>query len=77
MDCFFALLPPMDSQNQNFQKKNGKNTSRYYHFIKINDSHIMYGSSDMEWNRHNFLSIRNLFCSFNPITTQKLKILKK
>ena len=69
---FFALLPPMDQENQNFFK-NGKSTWRYCPFTSINDSHMMYGSSDMNSNRQNFLTFWTIFCPF----TQKLKILKK
>ena len=70
--AFCSFTPP---QSQNF-KKNGKNTWkwRYYHFTNINDSHMMYGSSDMECNRQNFLSFWTIFCPFNSLTTQKIKI---
>ena len=43
----------------------------------ISDSHIMHGSWDMECNRPNFLSFWTVFCPFTPLTTQKIKILKK
>ena len=62
----------MNPKNQNFQKNR-----RYYHFIKINDSHMMYGSSDTECNGQNVLSFWTIFCPFNSLTTQKIKILKK
>ena len=39
----------------------------------INDSHMMYGSRDMEWNRHNFLSFWVIFCPFTPLTIKKKK----
>ena len=42
----------------------------------INDSHMMYGSWDMECNRQIFLSFWNVFCPFTPQTTQKLKFKK-
>ena len=61
----------MDPKNQNFQK-NGKNTWRYYHFININNSHMMYSSSDIECNRQNFLPFWTVFCSFTLLTTQKM-----
>ena len=32
---------------------------------------MMYGSSDMECNRQNFLSFWTIFCPFTPLTTQK------
>ena len=38
---------------------------------------MMYGSSDMECIRQNFLSFWTIFCTFIPLTTRKIKILKK
>ena len=73
---FFVLLPPYGPKKSKFWK-NEKNTWRYYHFTNINDSHMMYGSSDMECNGQNFLSFWIIFCPLNPLTTQKIKILKK
>ena len=37
----------------------------------INDSHMMYGSSDMKCNGQNFLSLWTIFCPFTPLTTEK------
>ena len=39
--------------------------------------HMMYGSWYMRHNRHNFLSFWTILCPFTPLTTQKIKILKK
>ena len=72
----FALLPLYEPRKSKYSKK-WKSTWRYYHFTNINDSHMMYGSSDMECYRQNFLSFWTVRCSFTPITTQKKKILKK
>ena len=47
------------------------------HMCTINDNHMMYGSWDMEHNRHNFLSFWTIFCPFTPLWTQKIKILEK
>ena len=46
------------------------------HIYTINDNHMMYGSWDMECNRHNFLSFWTVFCPFTPLWTKKIKILK-
>ena len=44
----------------------------------INDSHMMYGSWDMKRDRCNcYFSFWAIFCLFTPLTTQKIKILKK
>ena len=75
---FFALLPPNNPKNQNFEKM--KKTPRdiiILHMCTINDNHMMYGSWDMEHDRQNFLSFWTIFCPFTPLTTQKIKILKK
>ena len=37
----------------------------------------MYGSSDMECTRQNFLSFWTIFCPFTPLTTQKNQNFKK
>ena len=136
MDCFLPFYPPMDPENQNFEKMN-KNTWRYFHFTKvyhkwqsydlcflrygvqqteffaildrflpfypsnnqkiqnfekmkkipgaviilhsciINDNHMMYGSWDIKRDGQNFLLFWTMFCSFTPLTTWKIKILKK
>ena len=66
----FALLPPYGPKKSKFSKK-WKNHLRYYHF-----SHMTYGSSDMEYNWQNFLSLWTIFCPFTSLTTQKLKFWK-
>ena len=135
MDCFLPFYPPMDPENQNFEKMN-KSTWRYFHFTKvyhkwqsfdlcflrygvqqtecfaildrflpfypsnnqkiqnfekmkkipgdviilhsciINDNHMMYGSWDIKRDGQNFLLFWTIFCSFTPLTTWKIKILK-
>ena len=47
------------------------------HMCTINDYHMMYSSWDMKHDRQNFFVILDLFCLFTPLTTQKIKILKK
>ena len=42
-----------------------------------NDDHMIYGSWDVESNIHNFLLFWAIFCPFMPLTTRKIKILKK
>ena len=52
------------------KKKKKKNAWKYYPFIymcTINEDHMMYGSADMEQNRHNFLSSWTIFFPFTPI----------
>ena len=64
-------------ENQNFNTE--KNTWTYIilQMCTINDSHMIYGSWDMECNGQNFLSLWTIFCTFTPLTTQKIKIYKK
>ena len=73
---FFALLPHYGLKKSKFSKK-WKKFLKILSFTKINDSHMMYGSSDMECNGQNVLSFWTIFCPFNSLTTQKIKILKK
>ena len=77
MDCFLPFFPPMDPENQNFEKmKKTLEDIIILQMFTINDSHMIYGFSDMECNRQNFLSFWTIFCPFTPLTTQKIKILK-
>ena len=75
---FFALIPASNLENQNFEKmKKEPGDVIILHMFTINDDHMMYGSWDMERDRQSFLSFWPIFCSFSPITTLKIKILKK
>ena len=47
------------------------------HLHPTNDDYMMYGSWDMECNRQIFLSFWTIFCLFTPLTSQKIKTLKK
>ena len=47
------------------------------HSCNINDSHIMYGSWDTKHNRQGFLSSWTIFVLLPPLTTWKIKILRK
>ena len=47
------------------------------HICATNDNHMIYGSGDMERDRHNFFVIPDRFCPFTPLWTQKIKIFKK
>ena len=39
--------------------------------------HMMYGYSDIECDRYNFLSFQAIFCSFAPLFTMKIEVWKK
>ena len=47
------------------------------HMCTKNHNNMMYGSWDMEWHKHKFMSFWTVFCPFIPLTTPKIKILKK
>ena len=47
------------------------------HKCTINDNHMIYGFRDMKCNSQNILWFWAIFCHFTPLTTQKIKILKK
>ena len=78
-ELFFALLPPPNNlANQTFKKlKKTPEGIIILHKRTINDDHMMYGSRYMKHERKNFLIIWIIFCPFTPLTTQKIKILKK
>ena len=71
---------PNNPKNQNFE--NIKQTSKdimTLHMSTKNDNPMMYGygSWDSECDRQNFLSFWTIFCPYTPLTTQKIKILRK
>ena len=82
---FFVILshflhfdPPNRPKNQDFEEM--KNTSAdiiISHLCNTNDDHMMYGSWGIGRNKQNFLSFWAIFCPFNPLSTQKIKVLKK
>ena len=78
LDHFLPFYPPNNPKNQNFEKmKKPPGDIITLHMCTINDNHMMYGSWDMEHDRHNFLSFSTVFCPFTPLTTKKINILKK
>ena len=74
---FLPFQAPDNPENQNFKIKKTPGDVIILHICTINDNHMMYGSSDMDCDRQNFLSFWNAFCPFSPLWTQKMKILKK
>ena len=67
MDRFLPFYSPMDPENQNFEKmKKTLEDIIILQMFTINDSHMIYGFSDMECNRQNFLSFWTVFCPFTP-----------
>ena len=77
-DCFLPFYPYMDPK----KSKLWKNEKIPENIIilkrcNINDSHMIYGSWDMECNWQHFLSFWAVFCPFTPLTTQKTKILHR
>ena len=74
LDHFLAFYPPMDTENQNFEKmKKTPDDIIILQMCTINDSHMMYGSWDTECNGQNFLSFWTIFCPFTSWTAQKIK----
>ena len=67
---FFPLLSPYGPRKLQLKRK-WKKHLRYHHFTNINDSHMMYGSSDMVCNGQNFLSFWTIFCPFTPPNNPK------
>ena len=74
---FFALLPPYGPRKLKFWKiKKTLQDIIILQMFTINDSHMIYGFSDIEWNRQNLFVILDRFFPFTPLTTWKIKILK-
>ena len=84
MECDFVILDHFlpfyltnNLENQNFEKM--KNMPEYIiilYMCIINNNHMMNDSWDMEHDRQNFLLFWTTFCSFNPLTTRKIKMLE-
>ena len=69
---FFAFFPPMDPENQNFEKMKKKlEDVIILQMFTINHSHMIYGFSDIESNRQNFFVILDHFLPFNPSNNPK------
>ena len=73
MGHFLRFYPPPPqkknpSKNQNFEK------IKKIHFTWVPKTKIIW---DMEWHWQNFLSFWAIFCSFTPLTSQKIKTLRK
>ena len=78
LNHFFSFYPPVDPENQNFQKmKKALEDVIILQMCTINNSHMMHGSRDMECNGQNFFVILDCFLPFHPLTTWKIKIWKK
>ena len=77
LDYILPFYPPNKSKNQNFEKM--KKTPKdiiILHICAINDNHIMYVTWDIKHDRQTFLLFWTIFSPLNPLTTQKIKILK-
>ena len=81
LDHFLPFYPPMDPENQNFEKmKKTLEDIIILQMCTINDSHMMYGSWDMKCNGRNFLSFWTIFSPFylpNNPKNQNFEKLKK
>ena len=78
LDHFLPFYPTNNPKNQIFEtmeKIPGDIIILY--MCTINENHMMYGSWDMECDWQTFLPFWNVFCHFNLLMMQKIKILKK
>ena len=74
---YFALLPHYWPQTLDF----GKNVKKHgdiilLHMCTINQDHMIHGSWDMKFNRHNFFVILDKFLPFCPANTLKNENIK-
>ena len=60
---------------KNWKKKPGDTI--ILHMCIINYNRMMYSSWDIKRDGQNFLSFWTVFCLFTPLTTQKIKIVRK
>ena len=78
MDHFLPFYPPIDPENQNFQKmKKALEDIIILQMFTINDSHMIYGFSDIEWNRQNIFVILDCFLPFHPPNNPKNQNVEK
>ena len=78
----FPLPPSNNQKSQNFWKINkGPGDITILHMSTINGNRMIYGSRDIKHDRQMSqmwqMSFWIIFCPFTPLTTQKMKILKK
>ena len=73
-NCCLPFYPPMDPENQNFEKmkKTPEDIIIIWLMCTINDSHMTYDSWSMEWYGQNFLLFWTIACLFTPIWTKKI-----
>ena len=73
LDSFWHFFHNNNPKNQNFEKmKTDPGDIIIFHMCTIYDNHMMY----MKHDRQNVLLFLTVFCSFTPLTTWKIKILK-
>ena len=78
LDLLLPFYAPNNLKNKNFEKmKKLPGDIIIWNMCTINDNHVMYGFWDIEHHRPNALSFWTIFLPFTPLTTQKIKILKK
>ena len=74
----FTPLPPTTQKTEILTKwKKASGDVIILNLSKKNHDHMMYAYSNMECDRHNFLSFQVIFCSFVPLLIPKIKIWKK
>ena len=72
---FFALLPPVNQENQNFEKMK-KTSVIILPMCTKNENHMMYGPWDMKHDRI-FLSFWAIICTFYPTNNPKNRNFEK
>ena len=75
---FSPFILPENPKNQNFEKmKKSNGDIIILHVCTKNHNHMMFDSWDREWDGWNFCDFGPFFALSPPLTTQKIKILKK
>ena len=74
---FFLPFSPLTTQKIKFSKlKESPGDIIFLHICTINDNRMMYGSWDMERDRHNFMSFWTVVCPMDPQNQNFEKIWK-
>ena len=77
---YFLPFYPLKTQGKFFLKKKKTTTTPgdiILHMCTINENHMMHGSWDIKAQGIEFLAIWGHFLPFDPLTTPKIKFLKK
>ena len=78
LDHFLPFYHPNNPKNQSFEKlKKMPGDTIILHMCTINYNRMMYSFWGIKRDGQKFLSFWTFFCLFTPLTTQKIKVVRK